>query len=360
MPEPADDRRNFLRGTLLGNLVREQGNTLADALVESVQQIPSRGPTLMLRTTAMACDFDVILNPSGPADQLEQASLALDLVHGIEQQLSVYRADSEISWFNQSAGGEPVPLSPEVLDLLQRSQCLTEQTEGAFSVLGGAAVRLWRTARERGQLPTAAELAEVIAAAQIGVMTLQPEAGTAQLTHPHAAVDLGAIGKGYAVDQVAEFLLSAGVENFLVHGGKSSVRAHGTHANWDGWPVGLQNPRFPDRPLLTYLLRDEGMGTSGTAVQSFRLEGQRFVHILDPRTARPAEGMLSATVLAAQAEQADALSTAFFVLGVEKARLYCDNDISVGAILFPALPVQTPVEPVLCRVDANRVFTIPG
>jgi thiamine biosynthesis lipoprotein len=175
---------------------------------------------------------------------------------------------------------------------------------------------------------------------------------------PGVELHLGAIGKGYAVDRIGQMLLERGVENCLVHGGKSSVRAHGTHAGHDGWPIGLMNPLLPDRPFLTLLLKDAALGTSGTAVQGFRHAGQRYGHILDPRTGWPAESLLSVSVVAPDAALADALSTAFFVLGVENALRCCDNFRQVGAILFPVPQDGRTLQPVVHNIPPERLFLI--
>jgi thiamine biosynthesis lipoprotein len=169
--------------------------------------------------------------------------------------------------------------------------------------------------------------------------------------------NLGAIGKGYAVDQACETLLSHGVTDYLVHGGRSSIRASGCHGELDGWPIGLRNPLLPDKPFATLLLKDAAIGTSGTAIQWFRHEGKRYGHILDPRSGWPVESLLSVSVIAPDAALADALSTAFFVLGVEKSLKCCDNIPSrVGAIFFPLPSQGQSLEPILHNVPSERWF----
>lgn len=331
------------------------GNALADHLLS--RDPPSRGPTLMLRTTAMACDFDVIVNPDEPSSQIEAASEALDLVHVLEQQLSIYRDDSELSRLNRSAFDRPTMVDTELFKLLMRSKLIAEQTGGAFEPAAGALIKLWGNCRKADRIPLQPEIDAILSLG--GVSHIQFDDQTQQIAFLRAGIEfnLGAIGKGYAVDRAGECLLKKGVENWLVHGGRSSIRAHGTHGSHPGWPVGLRNPLLPDKPFATLMLHDEALATSGTAVQWFRHGGRRYGHILDPRTGWPVETLLSVSVIAPDSALADALSTAFFVLGVEKSLAYCDNlSGSVGAIFFPIPKQGQSLQPVLHNVAPSKWF----
>jgi thiamine biosynthesis lipoprotein len=356
MPDPVPSRRDFLTGRALAGQVAAAGEALADALV--ADEPPTRGPTLLLRTTAMATDFDVLLNPDGPHDQVAAASTALDLLPDLEQQLTVYRDDSELMQLNRNAVFGPVAVDAPLFDLLQRAAEISRLTDGAFDPAGGAAIRLWRDCRRAGRVPSADEVTAAVSTSGLSHVQFDAAARTVAFDRPGVEFNLGAIGKGYAVDRVGECLLDHGVEQWLVHGGKSSVRARGAHAGHDGWPIGLQNPLLPDRPVLTLLLKDAALGTSGTAVQWFRHAGKRYGHILDPRTGWPVEAMLSVSVIAQEAALADALSTAFFVLGVENALRCCDNFPTVGAILFPVPEDGRTVAPRLHNVPAESVFWV--
>jgi len=126
------------------------------------------------------------------------------------------------------------------------------------------------------------------------------------------------------------------VSSALLHGGCSSVYALGVQPNDPrGWEVGIKHP-WEQRRLATVRLRDQALGTSATAFQHLEYHGRKLGHILDPRTGWPAEGMTSASVVAPTAAAADALATAFFILGVDPARAYCETHPDVGALLLPA------------------------
>jgi len=124
-----------------------------------------------------------------------------------------------------------------------------------------------------------------------------------------------------------------------VHGGHSSVYALGSEpGSKRGWSVGLLDPENGQKRLAVLRLRDRGMGTSAATFQNLEYQGRKLPHLLDPRTGWPAEGMQQATVTAPSAALADALATAFFILGVEKTRDYCRNHPEIGAILLPNTP----------------------
>lgn len=349
------NRREFLTGRALQQAVGAAGESLADAIASPP---PSRGPNLMLRTTAMACDFDVILNPDGPDHQVRAASDALDQVQVLEDQYSVYRPDSELSRLNSVAPQRRVTVEPGLYALLRRSAKIAGQTDGAFHPAAGALIQLWKTCRREDRLPTPAEIELAITRCDLSSIDWDDEGSSLRFGQDGLAFDLGAIGKGYAVDEAARILNDQGVEHYLVHGGKSSILARGGHAGHAGWPVGLHNPLLPDQPYLTLLLRDAAFSTSGTAVQGFRHAGKRYGHILDPRTGWPADGMLSVSVIAPDAALADALSTAFFILGVENALRCCDNFENVGLILFPPPRQGRRLEPVVHNVPDDCLFFV--
>jgi thiamine biosynthesis lipoprotein len=167
---------------------------------------------------------------------------------------------------------------------------------------------------------------------------------TVRFLKPGVEINFGSIGKGYALDQAAERTRTTGIRNALLHGGHSSVCAIGTGPERGrGWPVGIRHPWKPDQRLATVRLKDRALGTSAATFQHLEHAGRKLGHILDPRTYWPAESMASASVVAPTAALADALATAFFILGVDKARLYCENHPEIAAVLLPAEESAQPV-----------------
>lgn len=331
-----DSRRDFITGRSLARQAEDVQERLAEGLVPAEAIVPGRGPTLLLQTTAMACHFDVILNPDGPATQLTAASEALSLVHDLEQQLSYYRADSEVSLLNRRGSLGPVPVEVGLFALLAEAQRLAEATNNAFDITSGPLIQLWRECRQAERIPTSEEIDVTRQTVGMERVVLDQPSASVWFTMPGVEINLGAIGKGYAVDRLADVMLAAGVNDWLIHGGKSSLLVRGQHAGHAGWPVGIRNPLFGEELLGTLVLKDAALSTSGTSVQWFRHGGKRYGHILDPRTGWPVDHLLGVSVVAPTAAMSDALSTAFFVLGVEKSLTCCDT-LGVGALfVLPA------------------------
>ena len=330
-----------------------QNNAAPTAAAPRIQ--PSAGITVRLTTRAMACDFSAIMNP-GPTEQIEAAGTALEAIHAIEGWLSIYRESSELSAVNR---GTTVPMSVrgDLFELLQKAAEIHARTEGAFDMATGALTRLWRNCRSEQRIPAQDDVDLALNSSGLQHVGLMPESNSVLFCRPGIILDPGAIGKGYALDEAERILIEAenGPKSFLLHGGHSSLKARGDHNGHAGWPVGIGNPLFTEKRLGTLLLCDRAMATSGSNIQFFRHEGRRYGHILDPRTGWPVEGMLSVTVLAPSAALADALSTAFFVMGVEKAGLCCENWPEVGVILIPFPEQGRKVQPVVVGIPQDLI-----
>ena len=275
--------------------------------------------TLVIGRDAMACRFEIVFNVGEVADATALACDALDLVDEVENAFSVYRDTSDLSILNATAAAGWQPVSHDVFALLARARALHERTGGGFDVAAGALVKAWGFLQRQGRTPDADTLAAALAASGMRHVELDPETRRVRFARPGLEINPGAIGKGWAVDRAVEWLADRGVPSVLVHGGSSSVRARGVHgpnlAERRGWQVGLRHPLLPTVRLATLTLADRALGTSGSGTQFFVDRGQKLGHILDPRTGRPATGVLSATVIAPDAATADALATALYVLG---------------------------------------------
>jgi len=350
------NRREFLSGRAAIKEVSRAGAALADAIVDASagRTAPSAHDTIRLETHAMGCPWCVIMEP-GPPRQVMQASAALDVVHALDAQLSVYRDDSEVSRLNREAGDVPVAVEAGLFRLLQQCCELYDTTEGAFDPAVRSLILLWRRCRQAGRVPDQSEID--VALSMSGMRHVRCDAAPQSVSFLRQGVglDFGAIGKGYAIDRAADELERLGMPHFLLHGGHSSLLARGEHHAQAGWPVGLKNPLFTDQHYATILLHNQALATSGSNVQFFRHQGRRYGHILDPRTGWTAEGLLSVTVVAPAAAEADALSTAFYVMGLEKARRYCDNHPAIGAVLVPP-PSGRELEPVILNIPPDVLF----
>jgi FAD:protein FMN transferase len=354
------NRRDFLTGRAIQSAVARSGEEFANALrnVEGRPE-PRAFDTIRLETRAMACPWSVILEP-GASERVMIASDALNRVHELEAKLSVYRDDSAISRVNRFAADQPQTLDAELFELLWRCVELWQETDGAFDIAVRPLILLWKQCRDAGRIPTDDELAAAREITGSQHLILDAAASSIAFDRPGIGLDLGAIGKGYAVDWASEVLATAGVTDFVLHGGHSSVLARGDHAGQGGWPIGLKNPLFTEERYATLLLKDRALATSGSNIQYFRYQGRRYGHLLDPRTGWPADALLSVSVLAPTAADADALSTAFYVMGLEKAVAWCHNRPEIGVILVPPPQQGRDLVPVLCNIPPEILFVRRG
>lgn len=341
-------RRDFLWGKAAADVAADLAQrALAEATAGSGGNVPisqqSNGEEtylLHIARDAMACQFQVFLN-AGQYDQDTEASLAaLDVVERLEDELSYFRPTSQVSQLNALAAQRPAPVEPPLFALLELAQQIHAQTDGAMDITATPLWEVWGFSRREGKLPSEEELAQAIESVGCHLMELDPERRTVFFKRAGVRLNLGCIGKGYALDRAAEVLLAAGVGDFLFHGGQSSVLARGSHRGLAGpgdgpagWCVGIRHPLRPEGRLAEIRLVDRAMGTSGSQMQFFWHQGKRYSHLLDPRTGRPAEGVFLATVLAPTAALADGLSTALFVMGKDRAMEFCRSRPELAAVL---------------------------
>lgn len=361
--DPQSNRRDFLTGRSLQAEVQERARVLGESILAVPESTPPpvSGPLVKLSTRAMACEFHVMLN-AGRQSSLEtwHASDALDVVHRMEDLMTVYREHSPLIDLNRRAASADVEVDAILCEVLQLALQIARESEGAFDPTAMPLVRVWRQARAENRIPTQDEIAAAKALTGFESVRLDAERHLVGFGRPGIELQFNAIGKGFALDQAAKVMREQSIENWLLHGGHSSVLAAGDHYGQGGWPVGIRNPLFPEERLATVLLKDESMGTSGNSVQFFRWQGQRYGHILDPRTGWPADSLLQATVLAPTSAEADALSTAFFVMGLEKARMLCQNRPAIKALLVPFPRAGRVLEPVNCGIPADQLFFAPS
>ena len=288
-------------------------------------------PTAWIRVSrpAMACQFEVIL-PETAAASLGPAREALDLLEPLEARLSVFRETSALSEINRTASGRAVACDAELLALLASCEDLSVATDGAFDITSTPLSRCWGFLRREGRLPSNTELETALSTVGMSKIELDRANGSVRFRTPGLELNLGAVGKGYALDVLAGALKQRGVTEVLLSAGASSVVAAGGE-----WHVDVRSPQIPDRPIAHLTMRSGALGTSGAGEQFVIVDGRRYGHIIDPRTGWPAVGVLSASVVAPEAARADALATAFFVGGIELARRYCAEHRDVVAIVTP-------------------------
>lgn len=294
--------------------------------------LPAADHWLRVHRPAMACRFEVTL--SGEDGSLIPAAReALDEAERIESVLTLFRETSELVRVNQQAPLGPTPVSRPMFDLLRLCEEMHAQTEGAFDVTSAPLSRCWGFLARNGRIPSPEEIAT--AQAQVGMphVALDETLGTVCFTRPGMELNLGSIGKGYAVGRMGRLLRERGTRHALVSAAGSSVFALGGRGT--GWDIDLRSRQVRRTQLARLHLREGALATSGAGEQFLEVDGRRYGHVLDPRTGWPAAGVLSASVVTADPAVADALSTAFLVGGLGLAERYCAAHRDVLALVTP-------------------------
>jgi FAD:protein FMN transferase len=302
---------------------------------------------LHLARNAMACRFEITL-PSELGHHLDAAKDALDTIDALEAQLTIFRETSELAQVNREAADHPVVVEERLFQLLTECQRLWEITDGAFDITSTPLSRTWGFLRRQGRLPTDDEITEARACVGMQHVRLDPTRQTVSFDRPGVSLNLGSIGKGYALDRVAEQMTGAGVPTALLTSGSSSLFALGAGHEGQGYEVGIRDPFDHTRRYGSVRLTGEGLGVSGVGEQWFEHAGRRYGHIIDPRSGWPVEGRALVAVVAPTAALADALATAFFVGGPETVKRYhrAYPDVSVVVIDMPLQGKYTPPVPI--------------
>jgi thiamine biosynthesis lipoprotein len=278
-------------------------------------------PPVTLACHAMATRFEIVLHGENRPGLRAAGEEALRLIEDLEARLSLFRASSEIAHVNAQAAREPVRVTPEVFGLLQHARKLHGESGGAFDITVAPLVRCWGFMGGSGRMPPPGEVADARAKVGMGLVELDPDEFTVRFAREGVMLDLGAIGKGYAMERAAETLREAGVRSALLHGGTSTVQAIGQPPEEECWKIAVERPSpSPDAPpvlLASVPLKDEAMSVSAVWGNHFQAEGRTFGHIIDPRTGEPTLGTVLSAVVLPSATETDALSTALLTVGRE-------------------------------------------
>ena len=253
------------------------------------------------------------------ADEPAKGNDAIDAVMAelrrIDNLMSHYKPESQLSQINQYANERPVQVDKELFDLIRLSTHYSQITEGAFDITYASVGYLYNYPQHIR--PTEAQIRQALPAVNWRNMLLDEEHHTVRFEHPGMRIDLGGIGKGYAVDRGIDVLKARGIARALVTAGGDS-RIIGDRIGRP-WLVAIRHPDNPSKVVTRIPLSDSAVSTSGDYERYFDEDGVRYHHIIDPRTGHSASKVRSATILAPTATQTDGMSKTAFVLGAEKA-----------------------------------------
>jgi thiamine biosynthesis lipoprotein len=278
---------------------------------------------------AMACTWEGYFINDDPAYVQQAMQAVFDEIDRLEQELSRFIPHSDVARINALAPGQSVRVGIETMECLILAERIRLQTGGAFDVAF------------RGTPPDASEVVPDSQASETadtrgdavsglrGVIELDHAERLVTVQQGAVNVDLGALGKGYAIDQAIKTLEDWGFEEFLLHAGQSTVYARGTPPGESAWEVSLRHPEDPKKVLGQVRLRDQALSGTGRILHG--------PHIIDPRTGKPAHRVPGSWASAASAAESDALSTAFLVLSSHQVSEYCARHPGVAAIVCVGL-----------------------
>lgn len=267
-------------------------------------------------------------------DELEEYHQLYDIYNS-------YEGVTNIKSINDAAGVAPVQVDERILDLLEMSLELYQQTGGKVNVAMGSVLSIWHDYREAGindpenaRLPDQAELEQAAQHTDLSQVVIDREAGTVYLPDPEMSLDVGAVAKGYAVEQVCQGAEEEGYDHLLVSVG-GNVRAIGERADGTDWQVGIQNPDTDSDQALWCTVDISGpmaVVTSGVYQRYYTVDGQRYHHIINPDTLFPGENFQAVSILSEDSGLADALSTAVFNLSAQEGLAFIESLDGVEAL----------------------------
>lgn len=314
---------------LLSNKDNEdpQASNGAQNETKNVAQESTEGGTKSLSQTFYI--YDTVVNIKVFGETVAQKNMD-DILHMLEKmdiELSRTKEGGEVYAVNQAAGKEAVVVSDDTLEVVKLSVKYAEEMNGLFDPTIGPLVDLWNIGSGGEQVPPQADIDKAKALINYKDVIIDETAKTVKLAKEGMVLDLGGIGKGYAADQIAEYLKAQGLNSAMINLGGSSIIALGTKPNGSQWNIGLQDPdQSRGTQLGTIKVSDEVIDASGVYERFFIQDEVRYHHILDPRTGLPSQnGLKSITIMSPNATDADALSTGVFLMGLEEGMKYLES-----------------------------------
>ncbi len=278
--------------------------------------------------------FEIIAYGADRARLAEAAEAAFEEIDRLDRQMSNYSETSELTYINRNAAREDVIVEKELFDFLKLSIEYGRATAGTFDITVGPLMKSWGFFDSKGRVPDAAERKSVMTRVGFKHVLLNERTHTIRFDREGVELDLGGIAKGYAVDRAAEILRASGVTSAFITSGSSSICAIGAPPGQNAWRVEVSDPLDRSRQLEAIEIKNRSISTSGCHEKTFESGGRSYCHIMDPRAGRPIEGLLSATVITQSGVEAEVLSKALMVLGIEKAREFLKTRPLVRAILY--------------------------
>jgi len=279
-----------------------------------------------LALNAMATRFELVLHGDDPVFLRAAGQEALAEIKRLHQRLSFYDPSSSISHINRNAYQSPVQINSNLYSLLKLSKEIHHLTHGAFDITIGPLMKIWGFVQGTGVWPYESQRKEALEKTGMDKLIFDDQQCTVTFQREGMAIDLGAIGKGYAIEEATTILKECGITSALLHGGTSTMTAIGVPSEEDdGWPIGVVDPSNHKNMITSMTICDEAFSVSAPHGKAFKKENQVLGHIIDPRLGYPVQGARLSAVSFTSATICDALSTAFLSLEREEISEIAQN-----------------------------------
>ncbi len=264
----------------------------------------------------MGSRFEITVVAGDFIQASQNINLAIIEITRIEKLISSWDANSQTSAINRKAGIDPVKVDIELFGLIERAISISELTDGAFDITYASMDRIWKFDGSMNEMPTEKRIKTSIALVGYENIVLNKEDTTVFLKKEGMKIGFGAIGKGYAADMAKKRLKQNGVTAGIINA-SGDMNTWGKQPDGKEWRVAITNPMDKNKAFALLPIVDGAVVTSGDYEKYALINGKRYSHIIDPKTGYPSSGIISVTVFASQAELADALATAVFVMGID-------------------------------------------
>lgn len=294
------------------------------------QELKSHKEVLLL----MGSRFEITAMADNTKIAQSAVSTAISEIQRIESLISSWQESSQTSEINRNAGIKPVMVDDELFFLIKRSLKVSKITDGAFDISFASMDRIYTFDRQEHTLPSAENLEKAIEKINWQNIILDPEAKTVFLKEVGMKIGFGAIGKGYAANKAKEVISALdGVQGGVINASGDLI-VWGANGKENGWPIQISNPKNISESIGWLNIKDMSVVTSGNYENYFMSDGKRYAHIINPKTGIPTTGIKSATVICPDAELGDAIATAIFVMGPEKAIEFVNSLKNFEALLI--------------------------
>ncbi|MBF4507448.1 FAD:protein FMN transferase [Flavobacterium sp. JLP] len=272
----------------------------------------------------------------------ENINLAIEEIRRIEKLLTTYKEDSQTNLINENAGVKPVKVDLEVFNLIERSVGISKITQGAFDISYGSIDKsLWNFDKTMTKLPDAATALRMVHLIDYRNINLDKEKTTVFLKEKGMRIGFGGIGKGYAAEMAKQILVKNNVQSGIINA-SGDLCAWGLQPNGKKWTIGVANPDAPTGAFSYMEISNKAVATSGNYEKFVTINGKKYSHTIDPKTGLPITGIKSVTIIASNAEFADAMATPIAVMGIKAGLFLIDQIPDLYCIIID---------------DSNKIYT---